>query len=143
MNRRTRSLWLPALASTLGASLAMTTLQWAGVRPHLIWTREVAFSFYWAWLALLPCFGGLGAFLSRREGGRLGFRLIACLAPVLWLLLMGLAIEPVELALNGVRHIRYLGYGLANWVAIPGAALLLGAVPFLGGDHAPERVAQS
>src|SRR6202020_168832 len=41
MNYRTKSLWLPAMASLLGASLAMTLLQKIGVCPHLVWGGRV------------------------------------------------------------------------------------------------------
>ena len=131
MNYRTMTLWLPAMASILGASLAMTMLQKIGVRPHLVWTARVAMSFYWPWLAVLPFFGALGAYLSRWAGGALRSRVVATLSPVLWLLLMALLFEPVELVHSGFSHLPYFGYGVANWVAIPGFALLIGALPFL------------
>ena len=131
MNYRTRTFWLPAMASILGASLAMTLLQEIGVRPHLVWTSRVAMSFYWPWLAVLPIFGALGAYLSRRAGGAVRSRVAAALAPVLWLLLLVLVTEPMELVHSGFSHLPYFGYGVANWVAIPGFALLIGALPFM------------
>ena len=137
MNARTKTLWLPALTSILGASLAMTALQRIGVRPQLVWTGEVAMSFYWPWLAMLPVFGGVGAYLSKRAGGSVRARLIACLAPVLWMLLT-LVTEPIELAVNGFGHLVYFGYGVTNWIVIPGLALFLGAVPFLRNTRAQQ-----
>jgi len=131
MNHRTKSLWIPALASTLGASLTQATMQWMGVRPHLVWTGPVAMSFYWPWLATLPVFGALGAYLSRRAGGPVRSRLLACLAPVLWLFVLTLLTEPIELASRGFSHLPYYCYGMTNWVVIPGMLLLLGALPFL------------
>jgi hypothetical protein len=131
MNHRTKSLWLPAMAGILGASLAMTLLQWMGVRPHLVSTKDVGFSFYWPWLASLPAFGALAAYLSRRSGGSIRSRLTAALAPVLWLLLPSFLIEPVEIMHRGLWHLRYFSYGMINWVVIPGIALLLGAAPLL------------
>lgn len=44
---------------------------------------------------------------------------------------MGLPFEAAELAVDGFSHLPYFSYGLANWVVIPGLALLLGATPFL------------
>ncbi len=71
MNRRTKSLWLPAMASLLGAGLAMALLQKIGVRPRLVWNGPVEMGLYLPWLAVLPFFGALGAYLSR-AGGRSG-----------------------------------------------------------------------
>jgi len=139
MNARTKTLWLPALASLLGASLAMTLLQRVGVRPRLVWTGQVEMAFYVPWLALLPLFGASGAYLSRRAGGTVRTRVTASLAPVLWLLLLCILTEPLELASRGFSSLLYFGYGLAQYVAIPGIALLLGALPFLRESRAPER----
>ena len=141
MNYRTKSLWLPAMASLLGASLAMTLLQKIGVRPHLVWTSRVAMAFYWPWLAVLPIFGSLGAYLSRRSGGVFRYRVTAALAPVLWLFLIIVLVEPIELVHRGFSHLPYFGYGVASWVAIPGIALLIGALPFLrGSSTTPTRI---
>ena len=106
MNHRTKSLWMPALASILAASLAMMLLQFSGVRPHLVLTGPAAMSFYWPWLAILPLCGALGAWLSRRDQGTVRSRLIAGLAPVLWLLLLAFAVEPLEIATSGLSHFR-------------------------------------
>ncbi len=142
MNHRTKSLWMPALASILAASLAMMLLQFSGVRPHLVWTGPAAMSFYWPWLAILPLCGALGAWLSRRDQGTVRSRLIAGLAPVLWLLLLAFAVEPLEIATSGLSHFRYFGYGVANWVVIPGFALLVGTIPFLRESAPPGDQAQ-
>ena len=69
MNYRTKSLWMPALACITYSSLAMMLLQFAEVRPQLVWTKPVAFFLYWPWLGMLPFCGALGAWLSRRAGG--------------------------------------------------------------------------
>lgn len=135
MNQRTRTLWLPAMSSILGASLSMSLLQWMGVQPHLLWTKHVALFFYWSWLAVLPVFGAVAAYLSRRSGGSIRYRLTAALAPVLWLLLPAFLIEPVEIAHRGFSHLLYFSYGVTNWIVIPGIALLLGAAPLLGEER--------
>lgn len=143
MNQRTKTLWMPALACMTSASLAMMLLQVAGVRPQLVWTRPVAFAFYWSWLGILPFCGALGAYLSRRAGGAIRARLIASLLPVLWLLLLGIIAEPIELATNGFGHLAYFAYGVTNWVLIPGFCLLLGAAPFLrgrAGEHETAKI---
>jgi hypothetical protein len=139
MNHRTRSLWIPGMASLLGASLFMALLQWVGVRPRLIWVdAHMAMTFYWPWLASLPIFGAVGAYLSRRAGGEIRTRLAAGLSPVWWLFLLSIALFPMEMLHQGYHlpELRYYVLGMANWVAIPAFALFVGELPFL---RAPQR----
>jgi hypothetical protein len=134
MNRRTKTLWVPGMASLLGASLFMALLQWVGVRPRLIWVdAHMAMTFYWPWLASLPIFGAVGAYLSRRAGGEIRTRLAAGLSPVWWLFLLSIALFPMEMLHQGYHlpELRYYVLGMANWVAIPAFALLIGELPFL------------
>lgn len=138
MNYRTRSFWIPAMASLLGASLAMTSLQFAGFRAQVVKTGSVEMFFYWPWMVMLPLCGALGAYLSRRAGASVLTRLIAALAPVLWLLAICTITEPIDLAVSGLGQLRYFGDGVTEWVVVPGAALLLGATPFLRGASQPR-----
>ena len=141
MNHRTKTLWIPGMASLLGASLIMTLLQWVGVRPRLVWVdSNMAMTFYWPWLVALPIFGGMGAYLSQRAGGEIRTRLVAGLLPVVWLFLLTVALFPVEMAHQGFNllSIRYYALGMTNWVGVPALALLLGELPFL---RAPRAVA--
>ena len=69
VNDRTRNLWLPGMASLLGASLLLLILQRASYQPRLVWFGHMAMLFYWPWLAGLPAFGALGAYLSKRAHG--------------------------------------------------------------------------
>ena len=134
MNQRTKTLWIPGMASLLGASLFMALLQRVGVRPRLVWMEgNMAMALYWPWLAALPAFGAVGAYLSRRAGGRLNARLAAGLSPVWWLFLLSIALFPMEMAHQGYRlvAVRYYILGMANWVAIPAVALFAGELPFL------------
>ena len=134
MNQRTKTLWIPGMVSLLGASLFMDLLQWTGVRPRLVWLEgNMAMALYWPWLAALPAFGALGAYLSKRAGGRLHARLAAGLSPVWWLFLLFIAFFPVEMAHQGYRllGLRYYVLGMVNWVAIPAFALFAGELPFL------------
>ncbi|MGD1076727.1 MAG: hypothetical protein ABR881_00265 [Candidatus Sulfotelmatobacter sp.] len=133
MNDRTRNLWLPAMVSLLGASVLLMTLQRVGFQPRLVWIGRMAMLFYWPWLAGLPVFGAFGAYLSQRAQGPVRARLAAALCPVLVLLITLCLILPWALAIDGFSALRlaYFGLAVANWVAIPGLALLLGALPFL------------
>ena len=134
MNHRTKSLWLPSLITLLGASASLALFQFVGVRPQLLWVGRLALTFYWAWLATLPIFGALGACLSRRAHASMPTRLVSGLAPALVMLIVMFLVLPWGLAMDGFDFFRLVsfGLGLANWVALPAFALLLGTVPFLG-----------
>jgi hypothetical protein len=133
MNHRTKSLWLPALMTLLGASSSLAVSQFLGARPHLVWVGNVALSFYWAWLVTLPIFGAVGAGLSRRAHASAAARLAAGVAPALVMLIVMGWVLPWGLATDGLHFFRLVsfGLGLINWVAIPAVALLMGVVPFL------------
>jgi len=133
MNHRTKSLWLPALITLLGASLSLTLTQFLGPQPRLVWIGRLGMTFYWPWLASLPFFGAAGAYLSRRAQGPTRVRLAAGLSPALIMLIVMCLILPWGLAIDGLHFLRLVafGLGLITWVAIPGFALLIGAVPFL------------
>lgn len=133
MNHRTRSLWLPALTTFLGASLSLMLCQFFGMQPHIVWIGKIAMYFYWPWLATLPIFGAVGACLSQRAHGLATARLAAGLSPALIMLIVMTLILPWGLAMDGYDFFRLVafGLGLLNWVVIPSAALLLGALPFL------------
>lgn len=141
MNHRTKSLWLPGIVTLLGASIFLMMLQRLGFQPRLVRTGNVAMLFYWPWLAGLPVFGGLGAYLSQRAQGPVRAQLAAAAAPALVILVTFFLILPWGLAIDGFSAIRfvYLGIGVANWVAIPGVALLAGALPFLRTAKAHQR----
>jgi hypothetical protein len=132
MNSRTKSLWLPALMTLLGASSSLALFEYLGARPHLVWVGKVALTFYWAWLATLPIFGAMGAYLSRRQSSAWA-RLAAGVAPALGMLIVMGLILPWGLAIDGIHFFRLVsfGLGLTNWVLIPAVALLAGVAPFL------------
>ena len=139
MNRRTRSLWLPTLLTLLSASVSLMATQFLGLRPHLVWINGMGITLYWPWLAGLPLCGALGAYLSQRAHGPLPARLAAGLSPALIMLIVMLLILPLGLALDGIHFLTLVsfGFGLANWVAVPALALLIGAAPFLHQSPAP------
>ena len=133
MNNRTKSLWLPALITLLGASVSLMFAQLFGMQPRVVWIGKMGMTLYWPWLGTLPIFGAVGAYLSQRAEGAVRARLAAGLAPALvMLIVMGLVL-PWGLAIDGWAFIRLVGFGLGlvNWVALPGIALLVGALPFL------------
>ena len=135
MNHRTKSLWLPALTTFVGASVSLMLTQMLGMQPRVVWIGDMGIPFYWPWLATLPIFGALGAHLTRRVQGPAGARLAAGLSPALIMLIVMCLILPWGLAIDGFHFFTLVGFGLGliTWVTIPGIALLAGAVPFLIG----------
>ena len=89
-------------------------------------------SLYWPWLATLPIFGAIGAYISQRAQGLTPARFAAALSPALVMLIVMLLVLPFGLAMDGVHFLRLVsfGIGLINWVVVPALALLTGALPF-------------
>jgi len=137
MNHRTKSVWLPALITLFGASVSLASTQFIGLQPQQVWVGNMGMTFYWPWLASLPIFGAVGAYMSRRAAGQTWLRLAAGLAPALVMLVVMFLILPWGLFLDGFHFFRlvHFGLGLINWVGIPAAALLVGALPFLRGNN--------
>lgn len=133
MNHRTRSLWLPALATFFCASVSLTLCQFSGLQPSLVRVGKNAMSFYWPWFATLPLFGAAGAHLSQRARGTTASRAAATLSPTLVMLIVMLFILPWGLMIDGLHFLRLISFrlGLINWVVIPALALSLGGLPFM------------
>ena len=140
MNHRTKVLWLPGMATLLGASALLAVIQFAGFQPRLVWFGRHAMLFYWHWLVALPLFGASGAYLSQRARGSILARLAAGLSPVLVMLITMCLILPWAVAMDGLSAllISSFGVGLTNWVALPALALLIGELPFLHDSRAAE-----
>lgn len=142
MNQRTRNLWLPGMV-TLAFSWGLLRLfYWAGLRPRIIWMDEHAFLWFsLPWLLVLPTIGALGAYWSRRVGGRPWERLLAGAFPaVVWTVLF-IAFFPVAVLVDShvslVRQLSTLASFLLSSCVVPGAALLAGTLAFLK-DHPRE-----
>ena len=134
MNYRAKTFWLPGLATLFAASLLLMLIERFGFQPRLVWIGRISITLYWPWLAGLPAVGAMGAYLSRRAQGRVTARLASGLSPALLMLITLSLILPWALVVDGFSFLRfvYFAFLLMNWVAIPGLALLLGALPFLG-----------
>ena len=142
MNYRTRTLWLPAMITLLGASLSLMILQKTGFRPNLIWKGPIAVLFYVPWLASLPFVGAAGAYLAQRAHAAIGRRVLVATSPALLLLIVMSMILPLAMIVDGFWWFRFVYFAIAvvNWVVVPGAGLLLGAVPFLREQHAEKSL---
>jgi hypothetical protein len=143
MNQRIKSLWVPALLSSLLCWGLLTVLQRIGPAPHFIWRgQSPVMVFYWPWYLFLPVAGAIGAYGSRRAGGGVWGRVVAGLFPAASLVTLMLLSFLVALFVDrqvplNVKLPALLIY-LLGWGVVPGAALLLGALPFLKGrPHEP------
>jgi hypothetical protein len=133
MNYRTKTLWLPALATFLGTSVSLWLCQYSGIAPRIVWIRHNAVWFYWPWLITLPIFGAVGAYLSQRARGATTSRIAAGLSPALIMLAVMSLVLPFGIAIDGFHFFQLVSFGLMviNWVALPALALMLGELPFL------------
>ena len=135
MNNRIKSLWLPGCVSLTAAMGLLMLLQRTGFQPRLVWVGSMPLMLYVPWLVALPLCGAAGAYLSRRAGGPWLARVVAGLFPAI--VILGLAVLAlsssvvVEPNVFILRHPLHLLFGLFNWIVLPAAALLLGAMPFL------------
>lgn len=137
MNRRTSTLWLPALASFGSASLFLLALTLISRQPSYLVRLQagLAFWFYVAWLLTQVLSGALGAFLSGRAGGTSTARMAAAAFPAIVMLGLWAFVIPVSALAEHNTYVtqhpvRY-ALGIFVWVLPPAFALLLGATPFL------------
>lgn len=145
MNDRTKRIWLPAFVVLSGSVLAEALCQIAGFSPYFprAWAGNASnetflhhsLMIYFPWLCVLPFLAAAGAYWSRRAGGGATQRLVAGLFPALVFLFTFSIIFPVSLAIGSLPPMKIflpaLAGNIISWVVIPGAALLLGVLPFL------------
>jgi len=146
MNYRVKTLWLPG-AFTIGLSgIVLRLFQIRSApSPNVFWAQmgSTALVVYWRWLACLLVIGALGAFWSRRAGGRMVERALAASLPALAMVCLPLLGFPLVLVSDLIHHESFpfvpMAIMLLGWGVLPGAALLVGALPFLRGRVAnPE-----
>jgi hypothetical protein len=137
MNHRTKSLWLPGLASFAAASLFLLVLTQISLRPQFLvrLNSGLGRSLYIGWLFAQVLFGALGAFLSRRAGGTRTARIVAGEFPAMVMFGLWALVIPISAFAEHntfvLQHPLYYALGIFPWVVLPGIALLLGAAPFL------------
>jgi hypothetical protein len=148
MNYRVKALWLPGVCTGVLSGVLLRLLQGMPAAPPVTSVWHGAYLvLYWQWLLCLPLIGALGAYWSRREGGKLLQRALAASFPALaWLCFPGLFF-PFVLVFQWIVHhnppLVPAALFLLGWVVLPEAALLLGALPFLkrnGGESRPAAV---
>jgi hypothetical protein len=142
MNHRTKSLWLPALASLFASSLFLFVLTEISMRaPMLVRLHSgAAQQLYAVWIIGQIACGALGAFLSRRVGGNRAARIVAGTFPAIVMLASCVIVIPASALMEHNDFIFHnpgrLWWGAFLWAVVPAVTLLLGAAPFL---QAPSK----
>ena len=136
MNRRTKSLWLPAMVNLVLSAALLVLFDKLGFQPRIAPVSHIALAFQ-PWIFALPLCGAVGALLARRAEGSRGARLIAGLAPSLvWLAvfsILGLVFACDRRDFAGFP-LDSVALAAVGWVVLPALALLAGTAPFLGED---------
>ena len=149
MNDRTKRFWLPGITVLFASAIALAVLQIAGFRPYIAAHFGGVNSFSpvminFPWLCSLPILGALGAYWSRRAGSSRLVRATVGLFPALVWLAVFLVILPVAFAVGDIRgdaaFLPAFFGAVLSWVIIPGAALLIGVVPFLRSSNSSRPV---
>jgi hypothetical protein len=157
MNDRTKQLWLPGFATLFASAVVGALLQFlsgylshvddqAGAFRQFLMGQDASLLIYFLWLYALVFIGAAGAYWSRRAGSGRILQAIAGIFPVILFLTVFVGVEVAErggtlmfpassLFRRGVYFFFSLGVngGALALVIIPGAALLLGVLPFLSG----------
>lgn len=145
MNHRSKALWLPGLASFTVSAGSLCILQVIAMRTN--WTLTslattgstrmlggaVLFP-YFAWLVCQPLCGALGAWLSKRGGGRkLEFISSGVFPSLIMLAMMSLLLPIVIFGEKNpyiLSHLGELAIAVFAWVGLPGLCLAIGTIPF-------------
>jgi hypothetical protein len=143
MNSRTRQLWLPGLASFWTAMACELALGGGPRHGGSLSHSHLAQLKFGLWLIAQFACGALGAYLSRRAGGRRSARLAAGLfTSLVWLTAMLMVLSICAIA-------RAMGLGFAALdltvllkpvlvvALVPSVAMLAGALPFLSTASRP------
>jgi hypothetical protein len=136
METRFRQVWIPGFLTLILSMVFLTVLERAGWRPQIVRSGPYAILLYTPWLAALPFFGALGAYVSSRAGGARGSVILATVFPVLALTTAFLLMFPIGLTIQWITG-RAVDFSLVatvllrdgiGWILIPGAALLVGGM---------------
>jgi len=134
MQKRVHQLWFPGLLTMTLSVIFLITLRKLGFQPRNVGSGPDGILFYAPWLASLPFFGALGAYLSARSGGLPRTMLLASAFPALALTGAFLSMFPIGFVIERIIG-RANGFGMLatellrdgiDWILVPGAALLAG-----------------
>jgi len=136
MKKRVWQLWIPGFLTLILSTFFLMTLQQYGLQPHIVRSGSNTVLLYPPWLAALPFFGALGAYVSSRASGSRRtaifvsvFPTIALTGAFLFMFPFGLTIQlimgrPVDFS----RVATVLLKDGISWILVPGAALLGGGL---------------
>src|SRR5208282_1460577 len=132
MKKRIRQLWFLGFLTLILSMLFLTVLYRFGLQARLVWSGPNAILLYTPWLAGLPFFGALGAYISYRAGGSRATVLFVSVFPALALTFAFLFMFPFSMTIELItgRPVDFsevatvlLKDGI-GWILVPGAALL-------------------
>jgi hypothetical protein len=155
MNDRTKRFWLPGFSILFASIMVLIFLESAGISPY--------FPHAWAgnssnnpllhhslmlsvpWLCILPFLGAAAAYWSRRVGSGPALRVAVGIFPALVFLATFLVWVPWSMAIGVLPPAKiflpaFTGL-ILSWFVIPGAALMLGVLPFLRGGSVSRPTA--
>jgi hypothetical protein len=136
MEKRIRQLWIPGFLTLTLSTFSLMALQSYGFQPRIVSSGSNAIFLYMPWMAALPFFGALGAYVSSRAGGSRGSVVLASVFPTLAVTFAFLFMFPFSLTMELImrRPVDFsrvatvlLNDGI-SWILIPGAALLVGGL---------------
>jgi len=134
MKKRVQQLWFPGILTLALSTIFLIALQKLGFQPRIVGSGPNGILFYAPWLASLPLFGALGAYLSARSGGLLGTALLASVFPAFALTVTFILMFPIGFVVErfigrpvdfGTVATALLRDGI-DWILVPGVALLAG-----------------
>ena len=136
MQKRLRQLWIPGFLSLILCLLFQAALQRLGLPPRIVWSGPSAPILYMPWLAALPFFGALAAYVSSRAGGSRATVLFVSVFPALALTFAFLFMFPFSMTIQLIagrpvdfsRVATVLLKDGIGWILVPGVALLAGGL---------------
>lgn len=137
LRRRVYQLWIPGFLTLILSVVLQMMLQKLGFRVRIVGSGPNAILFYVPWLAGLPFFGALGAFLSSRAGGSRGTMVLSSVFPVLALAGAFVFLFPFDVIVKGIIGSKVDSFAIVattilrdgtGWLLIPGVALLGGGL---------------
>jgi hypothetical protein len=136
MKKRVWQLWVPGFLTMILSMLFLTVLYRLGLRGRQVWSGPNAILLYTPWLAGLPFFGALGAYISSRAGGSRANALFVSVFPALALTFALLFMFPFSLMTELItgrpvdfsRVATVLLKDGIGWIVVPGVALIVGGL---------------